>query len=349
MNHQTTIRVPSERTGLRADVYLALTFPSLSRSRIRQKIQQGEALLNGRRFATSARLRGGDEVSVRWRGAVPSSHDAPGHLALPVLFEDRHFIAVDKPAGLASHPSGAFQTDTVIQIVRAMLRSDTERALERGDRDRYPILANRLDRLTSGVVLVAKHRQALAAFQELRTRKLVEKRYLAVVEGVLREEEGSIGFPLGPDPGSRVTIKMSARSDGLPCRTDYRVIRRLARHTLVQVFPRTGRQHQIRAHFALLGHPVWGDVLYKDEEVFLRRWEERGGDPSTATDGGTALPPAADGGIALPTAMDGHVALPSRHLLHAELLAFPHPEDGRRVEIASGLPQDFLSILEGLS
>ncbi len=322
------IRVPPEHAGMRADAFLALALPWLSRTLIRRKVQQGEALLGNRRFATSARLRAGDEIEVMWRAEGPAGAASHGVGAagpapqLRVLYEDEHYIAVDKPAGMLSHPSGGIQEGTAIQVVRAMLRGETERALAAGDADRYPTLAGRLDRFTSGVLLVAKSRQALAALQELRRMGQVHREYFAVVEGLLEDDEGSIDLPLGPDSSSQVGIRMAARPDGLPCRTDYRVSRRLAGCTVLIALPATGRQHQVRAHFASIGHPVVGDLIYRDERLFLAYWRD-----------GCRLGPG----------------MPARHLLHARSVAFTNPFTGTRVEVSSETPPDITEMLAKLS
>ncbi len=324
-----TLRVPAERAGLRADVFFGLAFPFLSRTRIRQKIQQGEALLNGRRFATSARMRDGDEITIAWRGPVPEGEpevDAP-----PVtLFEDEWLVAVTKPAGQASHPSGAIQTGTLIQQVRRHLRPATEARLAEGNREAWPVLVNRLDRFTSGIVLVARTTAALVAMQALRERALVERRYLAVVEGRMADDAGTIDAPIGPAardpagarPGTAVGIRMAVRPDGLPSRTEYRVLERNIDHTVLRAMPRTGRQHQIRVHLASIGHPVVGDLIYRDEELFLRYWRN-----------GCRL----------------DESLPARHLLHAERISFDHPFTGARLVIEAPVPEDFAMMLAALS
>jgi 23S rRNA pseudouridine1911/1915/1917 synthase len=317
----TTLRVPPERAGLRADVFFSLAFPFLSRTRIRQKIQQGEAMLNGRRFATSARVREGDEITVAWRGPVPE--ELPGDTPPVILFEDAWFVAVDKPAGQASHPSGAIQSGTLIQHVRRYLRPLTEARMVEGDRAAWPTLVNRLDRFTSGIVLVARTTAALAAMQRLRAERLLERRYLAVVEGRLSADTGTIDAPIGPavqksaadGPGTAVGIRMAVTPDGLPSRTEYRVLERGGDHTVLHAVPRTGRQHQIRVHFASIGHPVVGDLIYRDEALFLRYWRN-----------GCRL----------------DESLPARHLLHAERLAFDHPFTGGRIVIEAPVPEDFM-------
>ena len=334
---RTTLRVPSERAGLRADAFFSLAFPFLSRTRIRQKIQQGEAVLNGRRFATSARVREGDEVTVTWRGPVEEEH--PTEAPLVILHEDDWFMAVDKPAGQPSHPAGAVQSGTVIQQVRRHLRPATEARIAAGDRSAWPTLAGRLDRFTSGIVLAAKTAPALAAMQRLRAGGLVERRYLAVVEGRLKDDAGIIDAPIGPSvsgpalqeppaggsaaaqSGTTVGIRMCVMPDGLPSRTEYRVLERGGDHTVLHAVIRSGRQHQIRVHFASIGHPVVGDLIYRDEALFLRYWAN-----------GCRL----------------DESLPARHLLHAERLSFDHPFTGARLVIEAPVPGDFDAMREAL-
>jgi 23S rRNA pseudouridine1911/1915/1917 synthase len=312
--------VPPERAGLRADVFFAIAFPFLSRTRIRQKIQQGEALLNGRRFATSARLREGDEITVAWRGPVPCGDAAAGPDPA-ILHEDAWYVVVDKPAGQASHPSGATRAGTVIQQVREYLLVDTAEKMAGGDRDAWPVLANRLDRFTSGIVLVAKTVPALVSIQELRGRGLVRRSYRAVVAGRVTDDTGVIDAPITPVRSGVVGIRMAVSSDGSPSRTVYRVLGRGTGHTVLEVFPETGRQHQVRVHLASIGHPVIGDLLYPDEAPFLRWW--------------------ANG-----CRLDG--TLPARHLLHARTLSFPHPFTGGEVAIESPIPPDFTGMLAAL-
>lgn len=315
--NSTGLRVPRDRAGLRADAFFALAFPFLSRTRIRQKIQQGEALLNGRRFATSARMREGDEVTVAWRGPVPA--EEPGPAAPPVvLYEDAWYVAVDKSAGQASHPSGAIRYGTVIQQIRQHLRPATEASIAAGDRAAWPVLAGRLDRFTSGIVLVAKSTAALAALQRLRRQGHVDRRYLAVVEGRLTDDAGLIDAPIAPAAGG-VGVRRAVSPNGLPSRTRFRVLRRGADHTVLEATPETGRQHQVRVHLASIGHPVVGDLLYPDEAPFLRYWAN-----------GCRLDPT----------------LPARQLLHAGRLSFRHPFTARVVTVESPVPGDFTALLE---
>ena len=311
------LRVSEEHAGLRADAYLALHLPFLSRTRVKQKIQTGESLLNGRRYASSARLSRGDEIVVSWR-KIPEVNPAPD---LAVLYEDDDLIAVDKPAGVAAHPSGRIQTGTAIQFIRSRLAGETARRLQAGDASFYPNLVNRLDRFTSGVMLAAKHRNALAAMHLLAARGMISKTYLLVVEGTVDRDAGRIELPIGQDAESGIGVKMRVRPDGAASVTEYRVRKRFEGHTLLDAFPLTGRQHQVRLHFASMGHPVWGDLIYKDERLFMKY---------------------------LANGCKTDDALPPRHLLHAERAVFIHPMSGKKIEIVSGLPRDFLEIMERL-
>ncbi len=297
-------------SGLRADAFLAFALPSVSRTRIRQKIQTGESLLNGRRYATSARLRAGDIITVFWRSA-PSSGPCR---QFAILYQDEHIIAVDKPAGVASHPTGRFQSDTVIQFVRERFAAEVRASLG-SDGEFYPRLVNRLDVFTSGVILAAKTGGALRRMQDLAAGGRIIKRYIALVEGVVANDQGRIDLPLGPDPSSNTRLRVTPRESGRASVTDFTVLRRFAAYTLLAVFPRTGRQHQIRAHLSAIGHPVWGDLLYKDESLFLE-YQKSGG-----------------------TGPDG--SFPCRHCLHAEASEFVHPFTGERTLIRSAIPADF--------
>jgi 23S rRNA pseudouridine1911/1915/1917 synthase len=306
------LRVEAAHAGLRADAFLARELPFLSRTRVKQKIQMGETLLNGHRYASSTRLREGDEISVSWRG-IPDTAAVPD---LEILHEDDLLLAVDKPAGVASHPMGRIQSGTVVQFARRLYAERIRASLDSGDTGFYPRLVNRLDRFTSGVVLLAKTRDALHAMQSMVMSRLVRKGYVALVEGIVEAERGRIDMPMGPDTTSAIRVKMAPRAGGLPALTEYTVLRKLGAHTLLAVSPITGRQHQIRVHLSAIGHPIVGDLLYKDERLFLHSQQE-----------------------------DDGAALPRRHCLHAETLRFEHPVTRAALTIAAPLPADFLRLI----
>jgi 23S rRNA pseudouridine1911/1915/1917 synthase len=314
---RATFRVGAEQAGLRADLFLGLRAPFLSRTRLKRKIMSGEVRINGNRLATSTRLREGDTIELRWR---PPDDLSPAW-APEVLFEDAHLVAVNKPAGIPAHPAGRKQAGTVIQAVQDRLRGEIDRGLLRGCAGLYPGLVNRLDLFSSGVVLIAKNREALLAMHRAIARREIEKRYLAIVRGTPEPESGHIEEPIGRDETSPIELKRAVRADGLPAVTEYETLEVLEGYSLLAARPLTGRQHQLRVHFAARGHPVWGDLLYADESLFLRY-------------------------LANGCRLDQ--SLPPRQGLHAERLRFRHPLDGREIEIVAPLPEDFSRILASL-
>ena len=311
------LQVEEAHAGLRAEVFLALRLPFLSRTRLKQKIMTGEVRVNGHRLATSTRLRAGDRLQVRWR---PADDPAPA-FDPEVLYEDEFLLAVNKPAGVPIHPAGRRQRGTVIQAVRERFRAQIDRSLASGDAGFYPSLVHRLDLFSSGLVLIAKDRGTLVSMHRQMAGGEVAKRYVALVRGRVEPPAGRIEGPIGLDEASRVAIRRCIRADGLPAVTEYEVLERLAGHTLLAVFPLTGRQHQIRVHFASRGHPLWGDLIYDDESLFLRY-----------ASNGCRLDPS----------------LPARHGLHAEQLRFRHPASGRETSLCAPVPEDLAGIIESL-
>lgn len=183
-----------------------------------------------------------------------------------IIHEDDTLLVVNKPAGLVCHPTKGDQYSSLISRVRLYIGPGVSSHL-----------VNRLDRETSGVVVVAKGSEVAGALGRIWETRAVEKEYLAIVHGYVREDRGSIDAPLGKDEHSRVAIKDCVRRDGTPAHTEFAVERRLARpFTVLRVWPRSGRKHQIRIHLAHLGHPIVGDKIYGgDEEIYLAFVEAR--------------------------------------------------------------------------
>jgi 23S rRNA pseudouridine1911/1915/1917 synthase len=245
----------SADAGQRLDVFLHLRLPDFSRSRIQAWIKAGQVLVDGAPARASSLLRAGAVVDATPTDPPPL-HAAPEPIALTILYEDRDVVAIDKPAGMVVHAGAGVHSGT---LVNALLHRFSKLS-EVGGADR-PGIVHRLDRYTSGVLLVARndaaHRNLAAQFSGRR----VEKVYIALVEGRLAQETARIERPITRDPTRRT--RMTARLDrGRPAWSEYRVIERFHGFTLLEVRIGTGRTHQIRAHLASIRHPVAGDSLY---------------------------------------------------------------------------------------
>jgi 23S rRNA pseudouridine1911/1915/1917 synthase len=292
---------PPEAAGERLDQFLA--GPLGSRARAQRLIDAGRVLVDGIARPKRHRLAGGEVVVVDEDEPAPEvdpGEDAP----FGVVHEDEHVLVVDKPAGVVVHPARGHATGTLVQALAA-------RGAAGGDEGR-PGIVHRLDRDTSGLLVVAKseavHRGLKAAIQ----RRDVLREYLALVAGRPPARSGTIDAPLGRD--RRMRTRMSSDTDTpRDAVTHFEIERALPQHTLLRVRLETGRTHQIRAHLQAIGHPVAGDPEY----------------------GGTG-PGAPDLGL-------------ERQFLHAEHLAFDHPVTGQRVDVRSPLPEDLQDALSRAS
>ena len=317
------LRVPvsPEQEGRRLDHFLREILFWRSRTSIQRLIEKGAVLVGeGRKARPSLKVRAGEVVTILLPPRPPGEISTEPLPEVPVLFEDAYLLAVDKPPGLAVHPSGRRVEGTLIGILHARYPGDP------GGDGPLPRLCHRLDKETSGVLLVTKDERARHLLGKQFEERRVKKTYLALVEGVPDRKEGIIDLPLAPDPRSPVRLKMEARRDGRgqSALTRFRVLESRGRFSLLEVRPATGRQHQIRVHLAAMGHPVVGDKIYgPDENLFLH---------------------ALEGGL---TPEDMEKLVLPRHALHAWKLKFHHPLKMEEMEIVAPLPADMAGLLGG--
>jgi 23S rRNA pseudouridine1911/1915/1917 synthase len=301
--------VPDSSAGRRFDAVLAELFPDYSRSRLAAWIKSGDARLDGREVRPRDPVRGGETVTLTAVLEV-QTHSEPEDIALDVLYEDEHVFVINKPAGLVVHPGAGNPAGT---LVNALLHRDPSlNALPRAG------IVHRLDKDTSGVMVVARTLPAHTALIEQLSSREVHRQYLAIVVGAL-VSGGTANAPIDRHPRDR--IRMAVRDDGKDAVTHFRLRERFRAHTLLECRLETGRTHQIRVHMQHLKHPIIGDPLY--------------GGPLKLPKGATPE---------LIEALRGF----RRQALHAEVLEFAHPVTGEPVRCTAPVPDDMRALIKAL-
>ena len=313
-DRQIQFIVREEESGTRLDRVVAAACPELSRTRVQELIAEGLALLNGKAVKGSHKVRVGDVIEVVAQER-PALRAAAENIPLDVLYEDEDVLAVNKPAGMSVHAGAGTSHGT---LVNALLGRG--QGLSQGGDALRPGIVHRLDKETSGIVLVAKNDSAHAKLSEAFRARIIRKIYVALVQGELKEERGRIELAIARDPKRRT--RMTARraellANARAARTDWRALCRIDATTLLEVQLHTGRTHQIRVHFAALRHPVVGDTLY-------------GAGPELRV---------------------GKAKLPAlgRNFLHAAKVAFAQPRTGQAIELTAPLPQELRAYLARLA
>jgi 23S rRNA pseudouridine1911/1915/1917 synthase len=330
-----TIEVPAEAAGQRLDQFIATQLEGVSRSRVQMLMDQGNVLVDGEREKASLKLRGGEQIVL-----TGEPHPAPlkataEDIPLDVVYEDADLAVVNKPAGMMVH-AGAGQSDDIRSrgtLVNALLYRF--KALSSTGGDLRPGIVHRLDKDTSGLIVVAKNDRTHAALGEMFSSRQMKKTYTALVQGALERERGTINASVGRDPLRRTRMTAQPNENARTAVSHYEVVRRLAtrfgKFTLVRVRIETGRTHQIRVHMASIGHPVVGDTLY--------------GGAGQLTDQVAAQ---AAQSRAARRKSEPEVLRLGRNFLHAAKLEFAHPVTGKLLQLEAPLPEELEKFLERL-
>lgn len=295
--------VPEEQEDVRIDRYLAESCESLSRSYIQKLLKNGEVLVDGKAVKASYRVCPGDQVLVDIPEAVQPEIQAQD-MELDILYEDSDVILVNKPKGMVVHPAAGHLNDTLVNGLMAHCRDQ----LSGINGVMRPGIVHRIDMDTTGVLIACKndfaHNQIAAQLKE----HSITRKYLAVVHGVIKEDEGTVDASIGRHPVERKKMSVNEKN-GRHAVTHYRVLRRFSGYTYIECQLETGRTHQIRVHMASIGHPLVGDEVYGPRKC--------------------------------PFSLQGQT-------LHAAVLGFIHPRTGEYLELWAPLPEYFEKLLKKL-
>lgn len=309
--------VSAEEIGERLDKFLASHLPQYSRSFLVGEIKTGKIKIDGAIAEASDKLKEGWTIS----GEIgePRAFEVKPDESVPVnvVREDKNFLVIDKPAGLVVHPSASYPEKTLVNGLLARYPEVKNVGdFKAGEENFRPGIVHRLDKETSGLMVVARDQKTFQFLKEQFQKRSVGKKYIALVQGTMpRRDRGTIDLPIRRSLGGGKQVAEKRNDGGIsarPALTEFKVIERYKNKTLLEVCPKTGRMHQIRVHFAAIGYPVVGDKLYG----------LRGGKTPK---------------LSLP-----------RHFLHASELSFLAP-DGREIEVNSPLPRDLENFLAGLA
>jgi len=315
-----TYSVPDEAAGRRLDAWLAAQLEGVSRARVQQLLSEFKVLVNGTTAKPSHRLHGGETVEILGEPMPPPQRAMPESIPLDIVYEDEDLSVINKPAGMMVH-AGSGATDDARNrgtLVNALLSHYAE--LSHSHDLVRPGIVHRLDKQTSGLIIVARNDSAHLRLAEMFSRRQIRKTYLALVHGTIRQDRGTINTPISRDAirRTRMTTRREAGARSAISHYDVldRVDSRFGKFTLVSVRIETGRTHQIRVHLASIAHPIVGDTLYGAPAKISTGAPRKKGDPAPET-------------ISL-----------GRNFLHAAELEFAHPISGKHLHLRAPLPPE---------
>ena len=323
-----TFEVAAEAAGQRLDQFLVHRLETVSRARVQLLIEQGGVTVDGARGKASLRLRGGEQIAVTGDPHPAPLKAAPEAIPLDVVYEDGDLAVIDKPAGMMVHAGSGASDDarSCGTLVNALLYRFKQLSSTGGEL--RPGIVHRLDKETSGLIVVAKNDRAHAALGAMFAGRRIRKTYVTLVHGAVARDQGTISAGVSRDPVRRTRMTARPSENARSAVSHFEVTRRLdtrfGKFTLLRVRIETGRTHQIRVHMASIGHPVVGDTLYGAAGQLTEQPAAKGTQPEK---------------LRL-----------ERNFLHAARLAFTHPVTGRALELEAPLPcelEDFLDRLEG--
>ncbi|HEX8287222.1 MAG TPA: RluA family pseudouridine synthase [Pyrinomonadaceae bacterium] len=324
-NSAVVLHVSPTDAEKRLDAYLAEKIENWSRSRLQKLIDEGDCLVNQKESKSSYKLRSGDEIEIELT-ELPTAEFVPEDIPLEIVYEDAHLAVVNKPAGMVVHPGAGVPSGTLANAVAYKFNIQSEELKFAAGSDEQSKIQNlkskigivhRLDKNTSGLIVVAKDEATHEALSEQFRARAVYKSYVALVHGATRENSGRIEATIGRDRYNR--LKMSAnKAGGRSALSLWKVRQRFEKFTLLDVQIKTGRTHQIRVHLAFINHPVVGDETYNEGR---------------------------DKTVADPKIKQAIINL-SRVFLHAEKLAFTHPHTQQRLNFVAALPAELTEFLK---
>jgi 23S rRNA pseudouridine1911/1915/1917 synthase len=320
--------VPLEAAGQRLDSWLAAQLENISRARVQLLLAESKVLVNGASAKASLKLRGGEQVEVLGEPAPPPLRAIPEAIPLDVVYEDNDLSVINKPAGMMVH-AGSGATDDARNrgtLVNALLSHYAE--LSHSEDLVRPGIVHRLDKQTSGLIIVARNDTAHLRLSEMFSRRQVRKTYIALVHGAVKQDKGTINAPISRDAVRRTRMTTRREEGARTAVSHYTVLQRIesrfGKFTLVSVRIETGRTHQIRVHLASIGHPVVGDTLYGAPARFPAGGARKKFGPEPET-------------IAL-----------DRNFLHAAELEFTHPITGKSLSMKATMPEQLTAFLNQL-